>query len=62
MGAIKMRAAARILTSTNGIFSKTAFIASTIAIILGLFFAGHVGLVALYREGATDEMKGIGNS
>jgi hypothetical protein len=51
MGAIKMRAAARILTSTNGIFSKTAFIAST-----ELFGNNRT------QPSATDEMKGIGNS
>jgi hypothetical protein len=31
--------------------SKTAFVASTIGIILGLFFIGHVGLVAVYQTG-----------
>lgn len=36
----------------KSISSKTWFIASTIAIIMGLFLAGHVGLVTVYKSGA----------
>jgi hypothetical protein len=40
------------MTPANNISSKTSFVALTIAIILGLFFVGHVGLVAIYKMGA----------
>lgn len=39
------------MTSENVISSKTWFVASSVAIILGLFFAGHVGLVMIYKMG-----------
>lgn len=53
MGAIKMSRVLRIITPAKTISSKTSFVASTIGIILGLFFVGHVGLVAVYKTGMT---------
>ena len=52
-GAIKMQQALHVVTPTKTISSKTSFVASTIGIILGLFFVGHVGLVAVYKTGIT---------
>ena len=39
------------MTAKNVISSRPGFVALTIAIILALFLAGHVGLVMIYRMG-----------